>query len=159
MVCGKPSNRSDRQVDFTPLSCRDRKLYFICCNNPRLQRVALSMNRNERQTVAWEWLDSTPSVCVRFYLARIEIRFELFRLSRIMRLLNPFAAYSKKLNIYIHNMVKCKYILHHVCVDRYLPRMVNATRIWKLKIDLKDLLFVAFQQKKLQSLHKPFMSS
>ena len=27
-----------------------------------------SMNWNERQTVAWEWLDSGPSVCVRFTL-------------------------------------------------------------------------------------------
>ena len=59
----------------------------------------------------------------------------------------------------IHNMVECKYIFYHVCVDRCLPRMVNATRIWKLKFDLKDLLFVAFQQNKLQSLRKPFMSS
>ena len=37
--------------------------------------------------------------------------------------------------------------------------MVNPTRTWKLKLEIKDLLFIAFQQKKLQSLHKPFMSS
>ena len=59
----------------------------------------------------------------------------------------------------IHNMVECKYIFYHVCVDRCLFRLVNSTRIWKLKHEIKDLLFVAFQQKKLQSLHKPFMSS
>ena len=30
--------------------------------------------------------------------------------------------------------------------------MVNPTRIWKLKLENKDILFVAFQQKKIQSL-------
>ena len=59
----------------------------------------------------------------------------------------------------IYNMVECKYIFYLVCIDRCLPRLVNPTRIWKLKFDFKDLLFVAFQQKELQSLHKPFMSS
>ena len=37
--------------------------------------------------------------------------------------------------------------------------MVNETRTWKLKIENKDLLFVDFQQKKIQNLHKPYMSS
>ena len=54
----------------------------------------------------------------------------------------------------ILNLVGCKYILYHVCVDRSLSRLDNPTRIWKLKLENKDLLFVAFQQKKPQSLHK-----
>ena len=36
--------------------------------------------------------------------------------------------------------------------------MVNPTRISKVKFEIKDLLFVAFQQKKPQSLHKLCMS-
>jgi len=32
--------------------------------------------------------------------------------------------------------------------------MVKTTRIWKLKFEIKDLLFVAFQQKWTQSLSK-----
>ena len=59
----------------------------------------------------------------------------------------------------IFNLVGCKYILYHVCVDRCSSRLVNPTRIWKLKIESKNLLFVTFQQKKPQSLHKPCMSS
>jgi hypothetical protein len=45
------------------------------------------------------------------------------------------------------------------CLSSYrcLPRMVNETRILKLNYYIKDLLFVAFQQKlnqePLQSLH------
>ena len=58
----------------------------------------------------------------------------------------------------ILNLVGCKYILYHVCVDRCLSRLDNPTRIWKLKLENKDLLFVAFQQKKPQSLHKLCMS-
>jgi len=58
----------------------------------------------------------------------------------------------------ILNLVGCKYILFHVCVDRCLSRLDNPTRIWKLKLENKDLLFVAFQQKKPQSLHKLCMS-
>ena len=36
--------------------------------------------------------------------------------------------------------------------------MVNPTRIWKLKFKIKDILFVAFQQKKIQNLSEPSMS-
>jgi hypothetical protein len=45
------------------------------------------------------------------------------------------------------------------CLSSYkcLPRMVNETRICKLNYKIKDLLFVAFQQKlnpeSLQNLH------
>ena len=35
--------------------------------------------------------------------------------------------------------------------------MVNKTRFWKLKLESKDLLFVAFQQNKTQNLSKPNM--
>ena len=52
----------------------------------------------------------------------------------------------------ILNLVGCKYILYHVCVDKSLSRLDNPTRIWKLKLENKDILFVAFQQKKIQSL-------
>ena len=59
----------------------------------------------------------------------------------------------------IFNLIGCNYILYHVCVDICLSRLVNPTRTWKLKFESKDLLFVAFQQKKPQSLHKLCMSS
>jgi len=51
-------------------------------NKPRVQRRAVlcsrgewrwSTTRNEKQTVAWEWLNGAPSVCVRFILARFGI--------------------------------------------------------------------------------------
>ena len=48
----------------------------------------------------------------------------------------------------IFNLIGCNYTLYHVCVDRCLSRLVNPTRTWKLKFESKDLLFVAFQQKK-----------
>ena len=81
-VSGKLSNSSARQMDIPPLSRRDRKLnfnesLFDVAQQPRVQRRAVlcsrgewhwSMNRNEKQTVAWEWLNSAPSVCVRFTL-------------------------------------------------------------------------------------------
>ena len=43
---------------------------------------------------------------------------------------------------------------YHACIDRCKLRMLNETRTWKLKLEIKDLLFIAFQQKKPQSLHK-----
>ena len=36
-----------------------------------------------------------------------------------------------------------------------LNRMVNQLESWKLKFESKDLLFIAFQQKKNQSLTEP----
>ena len=38
------------------------------------------------------------------------------------------------------------FFFYHACIDRCKPRMVNPTRIWKLKLEIKDLLFIAFQQ-------------
>ena len=37
-------------------------------------------------------------------------------------------------------------ILYLVCIDKCKSRMVNTTRIWKIKLEIKDLLFIAFQQ-------------
>ena len=46
----------------------------------------------------------------------------------------------------IFNLVGCNYFLYHACIDRYKPRMVNPTRNRELKLEIKDLLFIAFQQ-------------
>ena len=35
--------------------------------------------------------------------------------------------------------------------------MVNKQEYWKLKYEIKDLLFIAFQQKKNQSLTEPYI--
>ena len=42
--------------------------------------------------------------------------------------------------------------------DKCLPIMINQHRIWKLKLECKDLLFIAFQQKQTQNPTKPCMS-
>ena len=116
-----------------------------------------TMNRNEKPKVAWEWLNSVPSVCARFILARLEFDSESSVSRGNWDCSIPLPHRVKSGTFMIHNMVECKYIFYLVCVDRCLPRLVNPTRIWKLKFEIKDLLFVAFQQKKTlepsQALH------
>jgi hypothetical protein len=97
MVSGKPSNRSARQVDILTTTCiwffwlldstcgntcckgnqeygfcsraiDVRPAHIGCAYGPAVAWVALSMTRNERQTVASELSLDVPSVCVRFTL-------------------------------------------------------------------------------------------
>ena len=133
------------------LQHRDYKDVVVLCSRGEWP---WSMNRNEKQTVAWEWLDSTPSVCARFILARLNFDSESSASHDEMRLLNLFATQSNKSNNIMINFDVCLEVLPWL-VNSCLHRMVNQLESWKLKLESKDLLFIAFQQKENQSLTEP----
>ena len=107
-----------------------------------------STNQNDKQTVAWEWLISAPSVCVSFTLQGLKFSSNCSASHGYWDCLISLPHRVRTGTKMILNLVGCKYIFYHVCVDRCLPSMVNLTRTWKLKFESKDILFVAFQQKK-----------
>ena len=86
MVRGKPSNWSGPASGHTSHSLLEigRYIYIMLQHHDYKDVVVLcswgewhwSMNRNDKQKVAWEWLDNTPSVCSRFILARLEFDSE-----------------------------------------------------------------------------------
>jgi hypothetical protein len=65
--------------------------------------VDLSMSRNEKEMVASERPFGVPSVCARFILARLKIRFRIVRFSWRLRLLDPFITQSNKSNYMMSN--------------------------------------------------------
>ena len=71
-----------------------------------------------------------------------------------MRLLDLFATQSNKSNNIMINLDVCLEVLPWLD-SSCLHRMVNQLESWKLKLESKDLLFIAFQQKENQSLTKP----
>ena len=48
----------------------------------------------------------------------------------------------------ILNLVGCKYISYHVCIDRCIPRMVITTRIGKQKFELRTYSLWLFSKRK-----------
>ena len=105
-----------------------------------------SMNRKEKQTIAWEWLDSAPSVYVRFTLQGLKFGSNCSASHGYWDCLIALPYGVRSGTMIIFNLVGCKKFLYHACIDRCKSIMVNPTRIWKLKLEIKDLLFIAFQQ-------------
>jgi len=76
-----------------------------------------------------------------------------------MGLLDPFATQSKKSNIIMIKLdIWLKFYHGWVGIVAYIEWLIKL-EYWKLKCEIKDLLFIAFQQKKPQNLYKPGMSS
>jgi len=71
-----------------------------------------------------------------------------------MRLLDLFATQSNKSNNILINLDVCLEV-PPCLVSRCLHRMVNQLESGKLKLESKDLLFIAFQQKGKPEPHKP----
>ena len=93
-------------------------------------------------------------MCARFILARLNFDSESSASHDEMRLLDPFATQSNKSNITMINLDVCLKDLpwsNSSC----LHRMVNQLESGSLKFESKDLLFIAFQQKRNQSLTNP----
>jgi len=109
-----------------------------------------SMNRKEKPKVAWKWLDGASSVCARFILARLNFDSESSASHDEMRLLDPFATQSNKSNNIIYQSW-CLLSFLPWLVSSCLHRMVNQLESWKLKLESKDLLFIAFQQRKTRA--------
>ena len=71
-----------------------------------------------------------------------------------MRLLDLFATQSNKSNNIMINLDVCLELYHDWIVVAYIE-WLNQLETWKLKLESKDLLFIAFQQKENQSLTEP----
>ena len=72
-----------------------------------------------------------------------------------MGLLDPFATQSNKSNIIMINLdIWLKFYHGWVGIVAYIEWLIKL-ECWKLKYDIKDLLFIAFQQKENQSLTNP----
>ena len=82
-----------------------------------------------------------------------KFRFELSA-SHSLGLLDPFATQSNKSNIIMINLDVCLEVLPWLD-SSCLHKMVNQLEYWKLKLESKDLLFIAFQQKGKPEPHKP----
>ena len=109
-----------------------------------------SMNRKEKPKVALKWLDGASSVCARFTLARLNFDSESSASHDEMRLLDLFATQSNKSNNILINLDVCLEVPPWLD-SRCLHRMVNQLESWKLKLESKDLLFIAFQQRKTRA--------
>ena len=86
---------------------------------------------------------------------KVRNSIRIVRLSQILRLLDPFATQSNKSNAIMINLDVWLKVLPWLIRISCLHRMLNQLEYWKLKCEIKDLLFVAFQQKKNQSLTEP----
>ena len=92
-------------------------------------------------------------MCARFILARLNFDSESSASHDEMRLLDPFATQSNKSNNIIYQ--SCCLLNFLPCLDSScLPRMVNQLESGKLKFESKELLFIAFQQKKTRASQK-----
>ena len=168
MVRGKPSNWSARQMDIYPHSLVEIGSYIMLRNNYRCREERFSVvgesGPDPRTGMRRQRLLGSDLTVLQACVLGLPLQGWKFDLeSSVSRgywdCLIPLPHRVKSETFMIINLVGCKYIFYHVCVDRCLPRMVNETKIWKLKLESKDLLFVAFQQKKPQNLHKLCMSS
>ena len=158
MVRGKPSNSSTQQVDIPPLSLRDRKLILCCKTNHGCREEWFSVVR-ESGTDPWTGMRSqrllgSDSTVLQACVLGLPLQGWKFdsesSISRenwdcLIPLPHRVRSGTKRCLIWLDEIN----FLYHICVDRCIPRMVNETRIWNLKFKIKDMLFVAFQQKKL----------
>jgi hypothetical protein len=174
MVSGKPSNQSARKVDSSPTTrlliyvythqrvgvCSAEQTgirsynravdvcpaHWMCVWSYSRLWLHCSTTRNERQTVASERPVGVPSVWVRFTLQGLKFDSE----SSVSRgdwgclILLPHRVTSAILRWVILKHA-LKRLLPCLSSHRCLPRMVKGTRTWKLKYEIKELLFVAFQ--------------
>ena len=152
-------------MDIPPLSFRDRMIYIITSQvmlqQSQVQRSVIlcsrgewpwSMNRNEKPKVAWEWLDGTSSVCARFILARLEFDSELSASHDVWDCLIPFLhrviSGTMMISIWLDEVNSSTMVISNIVeLDRCIPRMVNSTRIWKLKLKLRTYSLWFFQEK------------
>jgi hypothetical protein len=105
-----------------------------------------SMNRNDQQTVAWEWLVSAPSVCVRFTLQGLKFGSNCSASHEywdcLISLLHRVRSETKWYSIWLDEINSL-----HVWIDRCKSRMVNKTRTWKLKLEIKNILVLLFSKR------------
>ena len=93
--------------------------------------------------------------CVLGLPCKVGNPIRIVRFSRILRLLDPFATQSNKSNVIMINLdVWLKFYHGWLELVAYIE-WITQLEYWKLKCEIKDLLFISFQQKKNQSLTEP----
>ena len=163
MVRGKPSSWSDRGVDITSHSLRNRFLImFMLINTTGTGRKMVPCSQGEwpypQAGMKGKWLFGNYLTV--FQTCVLGLPGQVYEFDSNHPLLTVWDC----LIPLPHRVIRVTSLYQSWCLTKVLPwlsrvsclhRMDNQLEYWKLKCEIKDLLFIAFKQKKNQSLQNP----